>query len=806
MEPGDTGLLLDTLRSLDVVLARLATLADVAVSDLPANLASDIGNLRERVERQSRKLVAGEAHVAVIGLEKAGKSTLINAWLNADVLPNEQNRCTYATTELRSAEHDASQAVRIEYLDLATYREIEKGYQERVARGGRDADEANKDLDEMRRYQDTILSLLGRTPEVIAAPDMESVGRILWEKVANPKIARALRRVTLYSPKLYQRRGLIFHDVPGYDSPISMHKKQARDELARADVILFVQNASATVSLTGPQLEMLDVADAEDPDIKVHDKLFVFLNRIDQTTGDLPKRLEKSRVEWSSKAHCPADRIVPGSAAAYLAKKASFLRPETREAIQYAPDGLERLNAPHGDGVVYLQQLIERYLNEERVHVIRRRVVRMVEEGRRLTNVALEALDGRYPETSEEIDQRLRVAEITGPARWFDTVWEDFQRRFGKYWVERIAPATQDDHLGINANFERLRTVYRDAVQEVAKNFPTIELIEEEHARLRADFPTPVAVNIQVRRAMLERYVDPGLERVTAAMMRTVVDVAREVADWVVSEGFYGVEGVRAVVFPERSMESYAKTVEVGLRTLFLRYARPASAMFLRTARNTEDRRHMLDHFQLEVRVLSQFYDNPKAPLHRFLEGFLKDGAWFDPNTIDDAAAAVAGGVARASGYPSLAPIAEGGARTIAQRIREGTATNGGSPSRSVSFVSEEIASDCAAFLDYLEHSIYRAAAFEAFAMQELNRIRTPLLATSAREARDAIREVVFAAYVRRHPPLLAAYGAGAADDAHVRQVVEAVSGLRGALTDLDHARAAPPTNTPVPSTASDAN
>ena len=60
MEPGDTGLLLDTLRSLDVVLARLATLADVAVSDLPANLASDIGNLRERVERQSRKLVAGE--------------------------------------------------------------------------------------------------------------------------------------------------------------------------------------------------------------------------------------------------------------------------------------------------------------------------------------------------------------------------------------------------------------------------------------------------------------------------------------------------------------------------------------------------------------------------------------------------------------------------------------------------------------------------------------------------------------------------------------------------------------------------
>ncbi len=554
-------------------------------------------------------------------------------------------------------------------------------------------------------------------------------------------------------------------------------------------MILFVQNASATTSLTGPQLEMLDVADAEDPDVKVHDKLFVFLNRIDQTTGDLDKRLEKSRVEWASKAKCPAARIVPGSAAAYLVKNNSFIRPETEAAIRFAREGLERLDTPHGDGVEYLQQVIERYLDHERTEVIRRRVASMVTQGRLLARELLDALRGRFPESTEELDLRLRLVEIEAPARWFDAKWEEFQRRFGTFWSEKVAPvSSQDDMDGVNPKLERLRGAYLEAIREVSKSFPTAAAIVEEHARLRPEFPTPVAVNIAVRNSMLERYVDPGLETVTLAMTQTVVEVAREIADWVVREGFHGVEGVRGVVFPERSIDAYAKTIEVGLRTLFLRHARPARSMFLRTPRHTEDRRLMLKRFRSEVRVLEEFYKNPKAPVRRFLAGYLEDGQWIDREALEKAAAAVLT-AAGAATSPTVAAVAGTAAKTIAERIKQGSG-GAAATGKPVTSVGEEIAADCEAFLDYLEHSIYRAAAFEDFAMQELDRLRTPLLATSARSARDAIREQVFAAYIRKHPPLIAALGETVGDDARIRQVVQAVSMLRTALVDLDSAHA----------------
>ena len=56
-----------------------------------------------------KKLQSREFTVAVVGLEKAGKSTLGDALIKSMVLPEYSERCTYTTTEIRSGDTDVAE-------------------------------------------------------------------------------------------------------------------------------------------------------------------------------------------------------------------------------------------------------------------------------------------------------------------------------------------------------------------------------------------------------------------------------------------------------------------------------------------------------------------------------------------------------------------------------------------------------------------------------------------------------------------------------------------------------------------------
>ena len=59
---------------------------------------SRLEGLMERNDKILTKLEKGEFTVAIVGLEKAGKSTLGNALLKDIFLPEYTERCTYTTT------------------------------------------------------------------------------------------------------------------------------------------------------------------------------------------------------------------------------------------------------------------------------------------------------------------------------------------------------------------------------------------------------------------------------------------------------------------------------------------------------------------------------------------------------------------------------------------------------------------------------------------------------------------------------------------------------------------------------------
>jgi hypothetical protein len=89
---------------------QLAELASAGVS--PATRAA-LSRDTSTLERQLVRLERGEFRIAVVGLEKAGKSSFVNAWLECDILPNESARCTFTTTRIHSVRSATEQRLEI---------------------------------------------------------------------------------------------------------------------------------------------------------------------------------------------------------------------------------------------------------------------------------------------------------------------------------------------------------------------------------------------------------------------------------------------------------------------------------------------------------------------------------------------------------------------------------------------------------------------------------------------------------------------------------------------------------------------
>jgi GTPase SAR1 family protein len=61
------------------------------------------------LENQNMMFKKTDFEVAVIGLEKAGKSSLLNSWLKFNLLPSDRTRCTYTIVEIRSCKDENEQ-------------------------------------------------------------------------------------------------------------------------------------------------------------------------------------------------------------------------------------------------------------------------------------------------------------------------------------------------------------------------------------------------------------------------------------------------------------------------------------------------------------------------------------------------------------------------------------------------------------------------------------------------------------------------------------------------------------------------
>ena len=253
----------------------------VLIEDSSKDLFSKINNkLKSRKERLKKP----KFEVAIIGLEKAGKSTFANALLKDDYLPQAPNRCTYTTTTIESSKENNRATISFytknEFLESfqATCKDIElqnidfetitldsfeKILQEKSAlfQNSNNAD----DIRAIIKNRDDIKKYLDKSDEIIESNIKNSIKPFIVDE----KIARAVKNINILSNEFKDFDDMVLYDVPGFDSPTKFHMEQAKKYLLRADAVILLLSIAENVSFTKMLADYIkDVKDEDGTTLK----------------------------------------------------------------------------------------------------------------------------------------------------------------------------------------------------------------------------------------------------------------------------------------------------------------------------------------------------------------------------------------------------------------------------------------------------------------------------------------------------------------------------------------------------------
>ena len=382
------------------------------------------------------KLRLREFTVAVVGLEKAGKSTLANALLKVVLLPEYTERCTYTTTEIRASNEDIAE------IYFYGKEKFEENFRRLVKDTGWSGEETFDELDlrKFERYwsavktqnpalyqqhngttvedirmilgdKDAINYLVGKSPEFLRTATQDGYeqlhryitgisghesGHVI--RTAEPY---AVEKVIIKSTGLSDMKNLVLYDVPGFDSPTDLHKKQTESMLKSADAIILVTNVGDRPNLTGTQLDMLKKGQDEDG-ITLSDKVFVFGNKLDtagnaQLAEDNRAALIHDAVDKYALAK--KARVICGSAKAYLESIGKLSQDDIARGSRNAGGNLRTWNI--SDGVEELKTKMQSYYDNERFEVLTRRAENGIAKAKTFLNEILSKYDG---DTAEEFD------------------------------------------------------------------------------------------------------------------------------------------------------------------------------------------------------------------------------------------------------------------------------------------------------------------------------------------------------------------------------------------------------------------
>ncbi len=403
-----------------------------------AELRKKLKDFKIEDETVLQKLKNNEFEIAIVGLEKAGKSTFANALMENNLLPTKDPRCTFISTQieysgdnnddsatvsfytadefdkdfkdkLRKLEFPDNERYSFDTIDEKQYLSIYESDEVSDEKKRLYGDSIHEDILAIIRNVDSLSKLFGKPDILFGASKIES-GE-LDAYITDEAKARAVKQVVIRSKKLNEMKNAVIFDVPGFNSPTELHKIQTLERMKSADAIIVVANGISP-SLTGESLKLL--RESDDDGNPLNDKLFVFANKI-EGARDIQKNIEDTIKEWTSKGFVKQSnkhRIIVGSALAHL--QATGLDSDNRVLRSFK----ERENEmPHGDGIEAMRKALADYNENERFEVLKRRINRVKSDIMKAFNDILSSNKKLSTSRSYSAEQVAMVSELIDDTR-----------------------------------------------------------------------------------------------------------------------------------------------------------------------------------------------------------------------------------------------------------------------------------------------------------------------------------------------------------------------------------------------------
>lgn len=682
-------------------------LAKLPQAEVPSKLTEILLQEAIPANRQLERLRKREFRIAVVGLEKAGKSTFINAWLECDLLPAKGGRCTFTTTQIYSVKSESEQRLEVQTRSEEQFIHLLKEL-ETVG--------AKEDLNTIRENEITLKQVRREGNLVIPFTRLEDIREQLKKYVADEKYAHAVLEARLYTNKLAQAEGIVFYDVPGSDSGLAKHVDEAQQMLSDCDAVIVIQRFR---SIREAELEIIKFTEQGDKNVTIADKLFVFLSHIDSLGSPeaLKTHITEASQDWLKRANLPVNRIVSGSAGAYLILnnlaeehtqleigKASNIQDKLKTLTGIIDDEMLRTQAT---GIPEIKQKIFNYINTERVAILKKRCEASIDKIVSTSEDIHHFVSQRFPENPEEAQRFEEERRRIDFSEWWHRKWEQIKADLQNFY----------ETSAINKPLEKVNNESSSSIEKFKERYG--QLLASEMAKLRQE-------TLRKKEIIFDANSFPDFDKAKANYawrddlygdVRKFLDaLARQLAAELKDEALKLVDYMSSLLWgssqvKERligySEQEFLTRLENSLSVLFLRFARPVAEALIRGPVNSDTRSQIVKSLGVDVELIDNYYQGDE-PAFRVLKKYVKYGSdlLFNPSLrqqvlgVTEIAKNVIGMTVDTVGVNWI---------DLADQL---------TPPREV--VTFEVTNDINAFEEYLRHGIFEAAGFESYCIQEL--------------------------------------------------------------------------------------
>lgn len=607
----------------------------VHVGLLTGNQSQVLQQIHEKNLNYLKKLEQDEFEIAIVGLEKAGKSTFANALIENTVLPAAPERCTFTSTcllygtdkahvtfyteaefnkifisLLEEIEYPDAQNMHFKTLNEQTFVDyFESLKQSNKHIFNSHSGKTDEEIREILRFRDRLI-LTGETREfsgdVLTKEEFQSYikGQNLGGNQVDTSRPRSVKNIRIESSKLSHLKSAVIYDVPGFDSPTRLHERQTIERLKMADAIILVTNVGDRPNITAPQLDTIR-RESDTDGILLKDKLFTFGNKLDMAgSPEIAKNNEAVlRKEIVERYKIGEDkRIFVGSAKKYLIDHHLVKEEEVRLVTS---------------GVDEIRSELIRYYQNERFEILKRKIEKNVQDLKQLFNEILNSIDDDI--FDEDYAERQKFKIMTQAA---DAIKSKLSHSLQDLKAKLKTEMEDEQHF--SKKFAEYIS-YQEHLKEI--NAADIEYTKiHENESITKEIPIE-RINIMIRRKLHQDFLKEFSDLIEKMTDEKAQDIQARILH-ALTQSIVGHEG--SALFDEVLRESeklvHSLTHQVAHNAgrfsyLIERFSRNLFDILISTPRGSHDREQKYCAARKEFDYLDTYYSNNQGKLIPILAG-----------------------------------------------------------------------------------------------------------------------------------------------------------------------------------------